>query len=322
MADITSRSLFKDYCLRRLGHPVIEINVDDDQVDDRIDDSLQFWHDYHFDGTQKLFMKHKITEDDIARGWIYCPDAITFVTGVLPFDNSTSSVNMFDMRYQLRLHDLYDFTSVSYVSYEITMQHITTLNMLFSGMPQFRFNRILNKVYLDIDWSRDVMLGEYIVLECYRKLEPGLVTIDGTVSFNYGNTTVTGTNTVFSRDIIVGDEINFITGTNAKQVRRVISIDSDTSLNVSTAFTATNTSTTMTKDGVTAVWNDRFLKQHATAKIKYQWGSNLSKFAGVQLPGGVTLDGPRIMQEAQAELDKIEEEMQSYNVLPNEMFVG
>ena len=78
----------------------------------------------------------------------------------------------------------------------------------------------------------------------------------------------------------------------------------------------------MTKDGITDIWNDRFLKKYATEKIKYQWGSNLSKFAGIQMPGGVTLDGPRIMQEAQAEIDKIEEEMQSYNVLPNEMFIG
>ena len=172
MAKPTTRSQFKDYCLRRLGHPVIQINVDDDQIEDRIDDALAFFHDYHFDGCHKMFMKHKVTQVDIDRSWIYCPDSVLFVTQVLPFDNSSSSVNMFDMRYQLRLHDLYDFTSVSYVSYEITMQHITTLNMLFSGMPQFRFNRHMNKLFLDIDWSRDVLLGEYIVLECYRKLEP------------------------------------------------------------------------------------------------------------------------------------------------------
>jgi hypothetical protein len=116
---------------------------------------------------------------------------------------------------------------------------------------------------------------------------------------------------------MIGDEMNFDT-----QVRTVVEINSDTSLNVSSAFTTTNTAITMTKDGITDIWNDRFLKKYATEKIKYQWGTNLSKFAGVQLPGGVTLDGPRIMQEAQAEIDKIEEEMQSYNVLPNEMFVG
>jgi hypothetical protein len=117
MAKPTTRKLFKDYCLRRLGWPVIDINVDDDQIEDRIDDALQFFHDYHFDGCEKIFMKHRITAEDIQRRWIYCPDSVIFVTKVLPFDDSNSSINMFDLRYQLRLHDLYDFTSVSYVSY-------------------------------------------------------------------------------------------------------------------------------------------------------------------------------------------------------------
>mgnify|MGYP003344730865 CR=1 FL=1 len=116
MAHPTTRAQFKDYCLRKLGHPVIQINVDDDQVDDRIDEALSFWYDYHYDGTEKIFMKHMITQADIDRRWIYCPDAVNFVTGVIPFDQSNSSINMFDLRYQLRLHDLYDFTSVSYVS--------------------------------------------------------------------------------------------------------------------------------------------------------------------------------------------------------------
>ena len=151
MAKPTTRAAFKDYCLRRLGFPVIDINVDDDQVEDRIDDALQFFQDYHFDGTEKIYMKHQITEEDINRRWIYAPEAVIFVTGVFPFDDSNSSINMFDLRYQLRLHDLYDFTSVSYVSYEITMQHIRTLNLLFSGTPQFRFNRHQNKLFLDIE---------------------------------------------------------------------------------------------------------------------------------------------------------------------------
>ena len=155
MAKPTTRAEFKTYCLRRLGFPVIEINVDDDQVDDRIDDALAFFNDYHYDGTEKIFMKHRITQEDIDRRWIHCPDVVTFVTNVFPFDDSNSSINMFDLRYQLRLHDLYDFTSVSYVPYTITMQHIATLNLLFSGKPQYRFNRHLNKLFLDIDWNNN-----------------------------------------------------------------------------------------------------------------------------------------------------------------------
>ena len=180
MAKPTTRAQFKDYCLRKLGHPVIQINLDDDQIDDRIDEALQFFHDYHWDGVEKLYMKHQLTQTDIDRRWIYCPDAVIFVTGVMPFDQSASSVNMFDLRYQLRLHDLYDFTSVSYVSYEMTMQHIRSLQLLFSGTPQFRFNRHQNKVFLDIDWVRDVTPGQYVIIECYRKLVPDTVTLTGT----------------------------------------------------------------------------------------------------------------------------------------------
>lgn len=319
MAKPTSRNQFKDYCLRRLGHPVIEINVDDDQIEDRIDDALQFFHDYHFDGVEKIYMKHQFTQEDIERRYIHAPDAVIFVNAVLPFDDSNSSVNMFDLRYQLRLHDLYDFTSVSYVSYEITMQHIRTLNLLFSGTPQFRFNRHQNKLMLDIDWSRDAGVGKYVIIECYRKLEPDTITLTGTVTGNTSSNTLTGTGTTFDEEIIENDFIILSDGQEV-QVRK---INSPTEIKIAaTALTSNVTANTMTKTGYSDVWDDRFLKQYATAKIKYQWGSNLSKFAGIQLPGGVTLDGPRIMEEAQREIDKIEEEMQSYNVLPSEMFMG
>ena len=319
MAKPTTRAQFIDYCKRRLGHPVIEINVDDDQVEDRVDDALQFFYDYHFDGCEKIYMKHQFTQEDIDRRWIYCPDAVIFVHSVLPFDDSNSSVNMFDLRYQLRLHDLYDFTSVSYVSYEITMQHIRTLNLLFSGTPQFRFNRHQNKLFLDIDWSRDAQLGKYVIIECYRKLDPATITLTGTVTGNTSSNTLTGTSTTFDQEIIEND---FITLGDGQEVQ-VRKINSPTEIVIAANTLSANvTNTGMTKSGISDVWDDRFLKQYATAKIKYQWGSNLSKFAGVQLPGGVTLDGPRIMEEAQREIDKIEEEMQSYNVLPNEMFMG
>jgi hypothetical protein len=317
MAAPSTRTEFKDYCLRRLGFPVIQINVDDDQVDDRIDDALQFFHDYHFDGVEKIYMKHKITQDDIDRKFIYCPDPVIFVTKIFPFDDSNSSINMFDLRYQLRLHDLYDFTSVSYVSYEITMQHITTLNMLFSGYPQHRFNRHQNKIFLDIDWSRDATLGEYVVIECYRKLAPDTVILTGTVTATNTSNVMTGTGTTFDQQILEGDIITV--GGQDVQVNRIIS---PTQAYLTTNLTTSVTAATATKTGVSDVWDDRFLKQYATALIKYQWGTNLSKFAGVQMPGGVTLDGPRIMQEAQVEIDKIETEMQAYNVLPPEILTG
>jgi hypothetical protein len=318
MAKPTTRAQFKDYCLRRLGWPVIQINVDDDQVEDRIDDALQFFYDYHYDGTEKLYMKHQITQADIDRRWIYCPDAVISVTGVLPFDDSNSSINMFDLRYQLRLHDLYDFTSVSYVSYEITMQHIRTLNLLFSGTPQFRFNRHQNKVMLDIDWSRDVKPGEYVIIECYRKLDPDTITLTGTITGTTSSNTLIGTSTIFDQEIVEND---FITLSDGQEIQ-IRKINSPTEIEIVNSLSANVTTVSATKYGISDVWDDRFLKQYATAKIKYQWGSNLSKFAGIQMPGGVTLDGPRIMEEAQREIDKIEEEMQSYNVLPNDFIMG
>lgn len=317
MAKPTTRAQFKDYCLRKLGHPVIQINVDDDQVDDRIDDALNFFYDYHYDGTQQMYLKHQIKQEDIDRQWIYCPDAIMFITGILPFDQSSSSVNMFDLRYQLRLHDLYDFTSVSYVSYEITMQHIRTLNLLFSGTPQIRFNRKMNRLHLDIDWTRDVVVGDWVIIECYRAVTPDTVTLTGTTAISDSSNVVTGTGTVFTQEVSINDEI-----TINSQTKRVVDINSDTSLNVNSSFTSSQSSQSVTISGYADVWNDRFLKAYATAKIKQQWGSNMKKFSGIAMPGGVTLNGKEIYDEASEELEKLEEDIKSTQSMPSEIFMG
>ena len=317
MAHPHTRTEFKDYCLRKLGFPVIQINVDDDQVEDRIDEALQFWNDYHYDGTEKTYFKHRIQQADIDRGWIYCPDSVIFVTGVLPFDESNSSINMFDLRYQLRLHDLYDFTSVSYVSYEITMQHLRTLNLLFSGTPQFRFNRHHNKLYLDIDWSRDLQVGQYVVLECYRRMDPEVLTVTGTSAANTTSNTVIGTGTYFDRELL---EKDFITiGTETKQIIKIIS---PTEMLLDSPYTSNTSGLTISKEGSTDVWKDRFLKKYATALIKRQWGNNLKKFGGIQMPGGVILNGKEIYDEAVEEIKELEDDLISTNVLPGDMFIG
>jgi hypothetical protein len=318
MASPATRTQFKDYCLRRLGWPVININVDDEQVEDRIDDALQFFQDYHFNGCEKLYMKHKITQEDIDRRWIYCPDAVIFVIGVMPFDGSSSSINMFDLRYQLRLHDLYDFTSVSYVSYEITMQHIRTLNLLFSGTPQFRFNRHQNKVFLDINWENDLSVGEYVVIECYRKMDPDTITLSGRLTGNTSSNTVIGANTIFDQQIVENDFITLSDGQNV-QVKR---INSPTEILLTKPPTANVTSVTATLQGISDVWDDRFLKKYATALIKRQWGENMKKFGGIQMPGGVTLNGKEIFDEAMDEISRLEEDLQQYNVLPSDFIMG
>ena len=317
MAKPTTRATFKTYCLRELGFPVIDINVDDDQLEDRIDEALQFFQDYHFDGVEKIYMKHKITADDIARKWIYVPDAVIGVVNVFPFDDSNSSINMFDLRYQLRLHDLYDFTSVSYVPYEITMQHIATLNLLFSGKPQYRFNRHLNKLFLDIDWNNNITTNDWVVVECYRKLDPDTFVASGTANVASASVVVTGTGTNFYNDLFIGDDI-----TVGSQTQTIVQINSDTSLNVYSAFTSTATGQTISKSGISDVWNDRFLKRYTIALIKKQWGNNLKKFAGIQMPGGVMLNGQAIYDEAVVEIQKIEEDIQSLNVLPPDILVG
>jgi hypothetical protein len=317
MATPSTRTQFKDYCMRRLGWPVLQINVDDDQVEDRIDDALSFFNDYHWDGVEKIYMKHKITDLDRSRRWIYCPDAVTSVTGVLPFDDSNSSINMFDLRYQLRLHDLYDFTSVSYVSYEITMQHIRSLQLLFAGTPQFRFNRHQNKVFLDIDWDRDLQTGEYVIIECYRKLVPDTITLTGSVTGNTTSNTIIGYGTRFDQEVLENDIITI--GSESKQIRH---INSATQMTVIDPLASVSDNVSVTTAGISDVWNDRTLKKYATALIKRQWGENLKKFGGIQMPGGVTLNGKEIWDEAQAEIDKIEEEMHNFNSLPSEIFTG
>lgn len=322
MAIPTTRNQFKDYCLRKLGAPVIEINLDDDQIEDRIDDALQYFQDYHFDGVEKLYMKHKITQEDIDRGWIYVPDSVIFVTGVLPYHQAGSSVNQLGSLYQIELtamEMLFNFTSYSsfsYVDYEIMRQHLRTLEMMFSGTPQIRFNRHHDRLHIDANWSR-VVVDDYFIIESYRKMDPDTFTASGTANVSSSSVVVTGTNTQFDRDFIPGDNI-YING----EQRRIVVINSATSMNVDTTYTSTITDQNITILGLSDVWNDRFLKQYGTAKIKEQWGNNLKKFNGVQLPGGITLNGQQIYEEAREEIKQLEEEMQILNVLPPEILVG
>lgn len=242
---ITNREEFKSYCLRRLGFPVIEINVDDDQINDRIDDTLQYWQDYHFDGLQKVYYIKQITEEDIANKFLDLSDSkdsqnnameIVGVTRIFPVSDSQAAVNMFDLRYQLRLNELYDFTSASYINYTLTAQHLRSLELLFTGEVPIRFQRHMQKLFIDWSWgASQAPAGTIVIAECYANIDPE----------------------VYNK-----------------------------------------------------VWNDRWIKEYATALIKRTWGNNLKKFSGLQLPGGVTLNGDKIYEEAAAEIDKLEQQMQ------------
>jgi hypothetical protein len=177
MATVTNRTQFTDYCLRKLGFPVIEINVDPDQVQDRVDDALQYWQDYHFDGLQKTYYIHSITQEDIDNRYLDLSNVtdnsnnatqVAGVTRIFPLYDSQASVSMFDLRYQLRLNELYDFTSASYINYTMTMQHLRMLEQLFVGEVPIRFQRHMEKLFIDWGWDdTNISVGTIVVVECY-----------------------------------------------------------------------------------------------------------------------------------------------------------
>jgi hypothetical protein len=248
MARPNTRATLIDYCLRRLGAPVLEINVDDDQVNDRIDDALQFYQEYHSDAVQRVYLKHQLTADDITNEYIPIGDGTIFVNRVLPISNTLSTSNMFSAKYQMFLNDLYNLNHMgSLTNYVQTMQYMSLIDTTISGSAEITFfNRNTNKLYLRMDWT-DVTVGQYIVVEAYQIVDP---------------------------------------------------------------------------DAYSDVYDDMFVKQYATALIKQQWGANLIKFDGMQLPGGVTINARQIFDDATNEIAQIKEQMQLNYEAPPMFFVG
>ena len=246
--SVTTRPQLIDYCLRRLGAPVTEINVDDEQISDRIDDAIEFFQEYHFDGVQKVFLKHPITQADIENEYIDIADPVISVLRVLPIPNFNAfQSGFFNEEYQLRLNDLENFSASTMINWAMTLTNFALVEHLFSIQPTMLFNRKQNKMYLETDWAGKFEVGSILIVEAYRALDP----------------------------------------------------------------------TTYPE-----VYNDMFLKQYATALIKQQWGSNLKKFTGVVLPGGISLDGQTIFTEATEEINKIEEQMSLKYELPPDGFIG
>ena len=303
MAVPNTRETLKQYCLRSLGKPVIDINVDEDQVEDRIDEALQYFAQYHTDGVERMYLKYKVTADDITRlttnkkfnadekgtvaenieletgtntqeegagdiiqesgsalltedstivrtayeetqNYLIVPDSVISVINVFPLSDR-ANLNMFDVRYQLRLNDLYDFSSTSIIHYDMTLRHLDMLDHILVGERPVRFNQHKNRLYIDMDWKNDIDAGDFIIIECYRKLD--------------GST-------------------------------------------------------------FTDVFDDIFLKKYLIQLIKRQWGQNLSKFQGVAMLGGVQMNGEQIYTQAQDEINKLEEQIQlSYELPPNYM---
>ena len=205
MAQPASRTDLVNYCKRQLGAPVLEINIADEQVDDLVDDALQYFHERHFDGVVQTYLKYKITQDDIDRGrgnaaddpkgvvtttastdidggtvtfsyeensnYIQVPPSIIGINKIFRFDNSTISGGMFSLKYQLFLNDLYFFNSMEMLSYAMTKTYLSDIDFLLNTEKQVRFNQRQDRLYLDVDWGT-VQLGEHIVLDCWRLLDP------------------------------------------------------------------------------------------------------------------------------------------------------
>jgi hypothetical protein len=172
MALPQTRQQFRETCLRRLGAPVVPIALDDDQIEDIIDYCLSYYHDYHYDGSEKQYYKHKLTDTDKSNGFVIIPENIIGVTRIIDSSGFIGAADsLYDVKYQIALNDLFNLTSVSIVPYYLAMRHLEVINQLFSVAPQIRYNRHTNKLYLDLNWS-STKVGSYIVLECYSVVDP------------------------------------------------------------------------------------------------------------------------------------------------------
>lgn len=245
---VTSRALLAEYALRKLGAPVIDINVDPDQIEDRIDEALDKYREFHSDATVRTLLKHQVTATDIANGYITLDSSVLFVKSMFSVSSSfATGRGMFSVKYQMMLNDIAFMNSYAgdLAYYEQMQQYLSLLDTTLNGMPNISFSRRENKLYIfGDDLGTDLLEGSYIVLEVLQS----------------------------------------ITGNG--------------------------------------IWDDMWLKKYVTALIKRQWGTNLSKFDGVQLPGGVTLNGTRTYEDAIAEIEKLEEELRTTFELPVDFLVG
>jgi|TARA_B110000908_G_C10267457_1_gene465836 hypothetical protein len=249
MAKPNSRQTLIDYCLRSLGAPVIEINIDEDQIEDRIDEGLQFYQHYHADAVEKVFLKHVVTAEDITNGYIPIPDLVTDVIRLLPVRTSGSSNALFDIKYQMHLNDMFSLGYMgNLLEYAMTQQYLSTLDILLdSSDKSVSFDRHRDRLRVDMDWANEVVVGQILVAEAYRIIDP---------------------------------------------------------------------------QAYTDIYNDYYLKKYCTALLKKQWGTNLIKFEGMVMPGGVTFNGRQLFDDAVEDLQKLEEEVRLNWEQPVDFYVG
>ena len=252
MAVISTRQGLIDYCLRRLGEPVIEINVDEDQIEDKVDDALQVYQEFHHDATMRVYYEHQLTADDITNKYITLPSNILYVTKMFPVSSTIiNSSNFFSFNYQFAMsdyHNLADVGTGGLAYYEQMRQYMELIDMKINGLPLITFSRRANRLYMWSDIEDGVLSeGQYVALEVYQTVDP---------------------------------------------------------------------------TQHTSVYNDMFVKDFTTALIKEQWGMNMSKFEGMQLPGGVTISGRQILEDAKTEIQELRERMRLEQEVPPDFFIG
>jgi len=171
-----SREEFKQFCLRRLGAPLLEINIADEQLEDCIEIAFSYYYDYHYDATEKIYLAHQVTDEDKVNKYIQIPDEIIGVTSIHDVGDSYSTNNLFNLRYQISLNDLYSFNTGPFAPYYMAFQNVALAEELFVGKQSLRFNRHINKLYIDMSWDTKVKAGEYIIIEGYKKIDPDTYT--------------------------------------------------------------------------------------------------------------------------------------------------
>ena len=171
MAIPTTREQFKAYCLRKLGDEVIDIEISDNQAEDRIDEAIKFWTDFNVDATERQFYQYKIQPEDLANQYITLPSNIVGVVTILPPGDAWNMTNIFNVRYQIALNDLYTLTSVSMAPYYMAFSHVQLLEQLLVGQKPIRYNRISNRLYLDMDWTV-YQTGQFLIVDAYQVIDP------------------------------------------------------------------------------------------------------------------------------------------------------
>lgn len=242
----TNRDDVIDYVLRKLGAPVLQINVDMDQVEDRVEEAFQYFQDFHYEATERVLLSHRIDAQDKERKSIIVPEEVQAVFQVFIAPLGSSINNMFSMDYHMRVQAWDDIRGGNWIGYEMVQSHLAMMRYMLQGNISFRFSRYKHELNIDARWD-NLGEGEYLVVEAQAFIDP---------------------------------------------------------------------------DDYRGLWSDKMFLKLATAYVKQQWGTNMKKFTGMQLPGGIEMSGQQIYDEATQEIQQLEEEIKNIYQVPPAMMVG